>query len=471
MGRAGRVAGASLLVVLLGAGGYAAADAYDVVPGVVTLAPVPDPPAPFPTAPGAVPAPDLAAVLPALPGDAPVPAPDQVAALLAGLVADERLGPSVGAIVADQLTGTVLAQYEPATPRVPASTAKLATAVAALSTIGPERTLKTRVVRDGEDGVVLVGGGDMMLAAGDGDPGLVNGHAGLADLAQRTAHELTLAGTTTVSVRVDDTLFTGPALSPGWEPGHLANGFTAPITAIAVDIAALRTDVPYPPRQTDPALSAAREFAARLIAAGITVTGTPARGAAPSGGLELASVDSAPMGEIVEYFLDTSDNVIAEVVARLVAIEAGLPASFDGAAQAVLTQVGRLDVDTTGARLVDGSGLAAGSGLSAQTLLGLLELITDPTRPELRQVAVGMPIAGLTGTLDDRFTASSARGLVRAKTGSLPNVTSLAGTVVDANGRQLLFVVIADQTPPGGQWAPREAIDGFVAELAGCGCS
>ena len=81
-----------------------------------------------------------------------------------------------------------------------------------------------------------------------------------------------------------------------------------------------------------------------------------------------------------------------------------------------------------------------------------------------------MPVAGLTGTLAERYTTTSARGLVRAKTGSLPGVTSLAGTVVDADGRQLLFAVLADQTPAGGQPAPRAAIDGFVARLAGCGC-
>jgi len=182
-------------------------------------------------------------------------------------------------------------------------------------------------------------------------------------------------------------------------------------------------------------------------------------------------VRSAPMGELVDYFLDTSDNVITEVVGRLVAIDAGLPGSFDGATQAILARAQRLGVDTTGARLVDASGLGDGSALPARTLLGLLRLITDPRHPELRPIAVGLPIAGLRGTLSDRFVASPARGLVRAKTGSLVGVTSLAGTVVDADGRQLLFVLVADRTPGGGQGAPRVAIDRFVEKLVGCGCS
>lgn len=471
MGRVARVMGAGAVVLLLGAGGYVTADAYDVVPGLLTLAPLPAPPAPFPTAPGAVPAPALAPVLPALAADAPVPAADQVAALLGGLVADARLGPSVGAVVVDQLTGDVLAQHDPETPHTPASTAKLATAVAALSAIGTEQTLATRVVR-GQDGqIVLVGGGDMMLAPGAGDPTRVNGRAGLADLAHQTARELALAGTTTVTLGVDDTLFTGPALSPAWDPSHLANGFTAPVTALAVHIAVLRADVEYSPRQSDPAMAAAGTFVTALAAEGVTVTGPPTRAIARTDALQLGSVESAPMGELVRYFLDTSDNVITEVVGRLVALDAGLPGTFDGATQAVLAQDKRLGVDTSGARLVDASGLGDGSVLPVRTLVGLLRVCTDPTHPELRTVATGLPIAGLRGTLSDRLLAPPARGLVRAKTGSLSGVTALAGTVVDADGRLLLFVVLADHAPGGGQSAPRAAIDAFVERLAGCGCS
>ena len=182
-------------------------------------------------------------------------------------------------------------------------------------------------------------------------------------------------------------------------------------------------------------------------------------------------MESAPLVDVVHYFLETSDNTITEVVSRLVALEAGLPPSFDGGTQAVLLQVGRLGVDVSGARLADASGLGAGSSLSPRLLADVVRLTTDPAHPLLRDVAVGMPVAGLSGTLADRYTRSDARGLVRAKTGSLPRVTSLAGTVLDTQRRQLVFVVMADQTPEGGQWAPRQAIDGFVAALAACGCA
>jgi D-alanyl-D-alanine carboxypeptidase/D-alanyl-D-alanine-endopeptidase (penicillin-binding protein 4) len=469
MATAARVAGVGTVVVVLAAGAYATADAYDVVPGVVTLAPPVADPSPFPTAPGAIAPTAVPRVLGDLDPQAPLPAAPQVQALVDALVVDARLGPSVGVSVVDQLTGEVLASHQPDAGRVPASTAKVLTGVAALTALDPATTLPTRVVRVDAGTVALVGGGDMMLAPGAGDPAATVGHAGLGDLATSTAAALAQQGVTSVRLVVDDSLFTGPTQSPGWDPSYVRDGFAAPVTALAVDIAKLR-EGEYVPRSPDPSLAAGTVFAQRLAEAGVAVEGTPRRGTAPSDGSELARVESAPLVDVVHYFLETSDNTITEVVSRLVALDAGLPASFDGGTQAVLHQVSTLGVDTAGARLVDASGLAAGSSLSPALLADVVRLTTDPQHAALRDVAVGMPVAGLSGTLSGRYTKSDARGLVRAKTGSLPNVTSLAGTALDAQRRQLVFVVMADQTPDGGQWAPRQAVDAFASALAACGC-
>ena len=200
------------------------------------------------------------------------------------------------------------------------------------------------------------------------------------------------------------------------------------------------------------------------------MTGTPSLVTAPAGATELGVVRSAPIADVVQYFLHTSDNTITEVVARVVAVHMGLPGSFEAASKAVLRAAAALGLATSAATLVDASGLGAGSALPPQLLVDLVRLAIDPTHPELREVATGLPIAGLSGTLADRFTTTAARGLVRAKTGSLPHVTSLAGTVVDADGRLLAFAVLADQTPDGGQLAPRATIDAFVTTLQACGC-
>jgi D-alanyl-D-alanine carboxypeptidase/D-alanyl-D-alanine-endopeptidase (penicillin-binding protein 4) len=243
----------------------------------------------------------------------------------------------------------------------------------------------------------------------------------------------------------------------------------APVASLEVNIGKLR-DEEYPPRQTDPALSAARVFADALAAQGIAIDGTVARAAAAQGAATIASVDSATVHEVVTYALQTSDNTVTEALGRMVAVKSGFAASFDGATKAVLAHLTAVGLDTSSAQLADCSGLGDGSHLSARLLADILLLATNPAHPEYLPVALDLPVAGMSGTLVDRFTTSGARGVVRAKTGSLPNVTSLAGTILDADGRLLVFAMIADQTPPGGQTEPRVVIDGLVDGLAGCGC-
>ncbi|MCB7136861.1 D-alanyl-D-alanine carboxypeptidase/D-alanyl-D-alanine-endopeptidase [Cellulosimicrobium marinum] len=465
----GTRAGVAVGVVVALTGGYLVADAVDVVPGMLTTAPPPPEPAPFPDAPGAVPAPALAAGLPALDPAAPVPAVATVQDLTDDLVADQRLGPRVGALVVDAATGDVLGTAGETTGHVPASTLKVLTAAAALTSPGPHATLPTRAVLDGQDTVVLVGGGDMMLAAGAGDPTAVNGRAGLADLAAQVSAELRLTGATTVALRLDDTLFTGPAVSPAVFAGNVTAGYVAPVAALAVDIARLE-DEEYAPRAADPALAAAEAFVAALDAEGITVSGDVARAPAPDDARVLGEVESAPLGEVVDYLLQHSDNTITEVVGRVVALDAGLPGSGEGATRAVRAAVEGLGVDLTGATLADLSGLGDGSVLTPRQLADVVLLLADPGHPQLRTGAVGLPVAGLSGTLDDRFLDNAGRGVVRAKTGSLPDVTSLAGTVVTADDRQLVFALMTDAVPDGGTYGARIILDDFVGSLAECGC-
>lgn len=454
--------GTTAVLLVLGAGGYAAADAYDVVPGRLTLEPPPPTPAPFPTA-DVDPAPEVTAVLGGLDPQAPLPSAEAVAALAASAVADPRLGSSTTVVVSDVLTGQVLVDVGGGQPQEPASTTKLLTAAAAVTVLGTEATLTTSVVQGPAGTVVLVGGGDMMLGAGAGDPAAVNGRAGLADLATEAAQALTAAGVTQVTLGLDDTLFTGPSWNAGWQPGY--NRYVAPISALAVDVGQT-SDAPYSVRHADPALEAARSFADLLTERGVTVTGDPVRMTAPEGAAVVADVQSATMREIIGFTVQHSDNTIAEVLGRLVAIAGGEAASFEGATRAVVAAVGRLGLDTTGTTIADCSGLAAGSRIPADVLVGLLTLAAAPGHPALLPVAVDLAVGGWTGTLNDRFVTGPARGLIRAKTGSLPGVTSLAGTLLTQSGRLLAFAVMADATGASGQDRPRAAIDELVTRLA-----
>ena len=181
---------------------------------------------------------------------------------------------------------------------------------------------------------------------------------------------------------------------------------------------------------------AAASFAALLAADGIRVTGAPAAQAAPAHAAALASVSSPPLSAIVQQMLTESNNVIAENLARQVALATGEPASFSGAAAAVITELRRLGV-STGLQLVDGSGLSPQDAIAPATLVKVLELAT--ARPRLRALLAGLPVAGFSGTLSAGQSVFSgiggaALGSVRAKTGNLGTVTALAGLVSDKNG-------------------------------------
>ena len=137
------------------------------------------------------------------------------------------LGPSAGAAVVDVATGDLLLDQDAGTARVPASVAKLATSAAVLHLAGPQHRLATTVVSGTAPGqVVLVGGGDATLTTRRPKPADVPQRASLAALADATV--TALAGSAgPVSVAVDDSMFSGPAVSPAWRSSYVPGGIVA----------------------------------------------------------------------------------------------------------------------------------------------------------------------------------------------------------------------------------------------------
>lgn len=433
------------------------------------------------------------AVLPASAGASALPTTHGLAAALAPLIAQPTLGSHVGVVVTDLATGSVLFAHGSTVPATPASSAKLATAVAALSVLGPSARFTTRVVAGPALGsIVLVGGGDPTLAAGPYPAGEYPRPATLAALAAQAAHWLLARGEHTVRLRYDDSLFTGPVTGPGWTPSYISTGNVTPITALSVDQGRLtksgqpedRDDpVNYRHRSFTPDADAAAAFARFLRGQGIRVlSGTgavPARaregraGAVPAGGVTIASVRSPAVPSIVGWMLRESNNVIAEYLARQVALHSGRPASFAGAAAAVMAVDARLGI--RGIHLVDGSGLSPRDLVTPLALARLVGLAGNGHQAALRAAVTGMPVAGFSGTLAPGQSVfggfgPAALGRVQAKTGNLNTVLSLAGIVSDASGRPLAFAVMADQVPRGELTVAAGVIDRMATALAGCGC-
>lgn len=405
------------------------------------------------------PAPSVATVVPGTPVD-----PAAVRRTLARYAGDSRFGKHVAFRVADLATGAV-AFDRGADVVVPASTTKLLTAAAALESLGPQARFATRVLASAT-GVVLVGGGDPFLAstAARGRD-LYPARADLTTLARRTAVALKARGLRSVTVSYDDGLFTGPAVNPRWPANYLPDDVVPPITALWAD-QGNGPDGRYVPA---PSSTAAKTFVVALRKFGIAVTGLRP-GAAPLGADEIAAVTSAPVAEVVQQMLAVSDNNAAEVLTRHVALATGRPASFSGGSAGVLQVLRGLGIDVAGSVLYDGSGLSRENRLTVGLLLDVLTVSAE--NPRLREVITGLPVAGFTGSLQDRFDTGDAdgRGRVRAKTGTLTGVHGLAGVAAGPDGSLMAFVLVADRVVGPNTLPVRRLLDQMAAALGACRC-
>jgi D-alanyl-D-alanine carboxypeptidase/D-alanyl-D-alanine-endopeptidase (penicillin-binding protein 4) len=385
--------------------------------------------------------------------------------------------------VTDLASGSVLFARAAGAPATPASSAKLATAVAALSVLGPAARFTTHVAHGPAAGsIVLVGGGDPTLAGGRVPASDYPQPATLASLARQTARWLRAHGQRSVRLSYDVSLFTGPPMAPGWTTSYVTTGNVTPITALEVDQGRLtRSGKPedadnpgnFRPRSFTPAADAAASFASFLRARGIRVHGRVTTATVPAGAATIARVRSPALSAVVGWMLRESNNVIAEDLARQVALRTGRPASFAGAAAAVTAAAARLGI-RRGIHLVDGSGLSPRDRITPLALAGLVQL-AGGRQAALRAAITGMPVAGFSGTLAPGQSVfghfgPAALGTVRAKTGNLTRVVSLTGIVSDTDGRLLAFAFMADRLPRGQLVHAAAVIDAMATALAGCGC-
>lgn len=413
-------------------------------------------------------------------------------------------GANVSAIVMDASSHQIIYDRQANVPAVPASTTKVLTSVAVLSELGPGARLTTKVVQGGdaagpaagdtggtagpgdpaasgsaqpqdpagsaggEQSIVLVGGGDPTLSALPSSA--MTGYprpASLADLAKRTAAVLKAEGTTRVRVDYDVSAYQGARTAASWKPNYVSDGEVAPVTALMVN--AGRVALGAKARVVDPAGFALRSFLGVLRANGIDAEEGD-RTTAGVGARELAAVQSPTIATLVEETLTSSDNDLAEALARQVAIKRGNTPDFAGSAAAVTETLTGLGVHD-GVQINDGSGLSPRNQVTPQALARTLTLAVSTGQPELRAAATGLPVAGFSGTLAQRYILPSSlpgAGIVRAKTGTLAGVSTLAGLAYDADGRLLVFALMANEVKS--DFDAPALLDSLAAAIAGCGC-
>jgi D-alanyl-D-alanine carboxypeptidase/D-alanyl-D-alanine-endopeptidase (penicillin-binding protein 4) len=335
-----------------------------------------------------------------------------------------------GAIVFDLQAGTTLFAHNPRLPLRPASNQKLATTYAALAALGPSFRIETDVLGDGEQSGSTWQG--TLVLKGYGDPAL--SFAQLNSLARQVAGD----GIRQVSGRIlgDESWFDTRRTGVGWKAQFYLHESPA--------LSALIVNRGWTGRYetTRPALMAAQVFRRDLRHAGVTVQGGAAIGVASSQAAPLAEVQSARLAALVRHMDVYSDNFYAEMLLK----EVGAVQGSHGSAPAGLAvERGLLraaGVPLGGVRMVDGSGLSL---LDRWTPLGLATLLQTMWQDtDLRPYLVAaLPIAGETGTLEHRMRKAPAHGLVRAKTGTTDNASSLSGFV----GDRFAFSILENGSP------------------------
>ena len=355
---------------------------------------------------------------------------------------------SSAAVAMDLATGSVLFTQNQALPLAPASNEKLPLTYAALSNLGASFRIETDVLGEGSqtgttfDGsIVLKGGGDPTLST-----------AGLRLLAA----QVRAAGIRHVTGGIvgDESYFDGRRTVAGWKRSFYIQE-SAPLSALVVDRARVGGYV-----TRTPALAAATAFRTALRGAGIVVDGRALVGRADDFSIPLAQIDSPTLASIVRYMDKESDNFTAELLLKqlgAVVLDRGTSAA---GASVVMQTLAEGNVPTTGVRVVDGSGLSQLDRLTANAVAAILRAAwNDPAvRPAL---VAALPVAGVSGTLEDRLRTPATRGRVLAKTGTTSDASALSGYV----STRFVFTVLQNGHPLQYWWA-RRAQDRFVQVLA-----
>lgn len=365
---------------------------------------------------------------------------------------DPRLGTTLSGVVIDAKSDKVVWGHDADTALMPASNTKLATATGALSVLGPNHRLTTKVVY-GDGTLTLVGGGDRTLTTDDLDA-----------LAKTAVAGLKHAGLTSVKVRIDDSLFPEPTLANGWNTGYYPDSI-APVRALVVDSHNVE----------DTSLDAGGVFAKLLTERGVTVDGEVTRGVVGQRDVPVATHTSDKMSTIVKQMLKVSDNDIAESLLRLTALGAGRSATFEDGSAVVRDVLTRYGISLDNFEMYDGSGLSRATRIPARTIADIIDLAADPRHAQtLKYIIDGLPVSGETGaTLGsewgrfDTADSSCAVGKVKAKTGTLTGAIALSGLTKAEDGRWKVFSFIENDSTANPNDI-KDALDGLAATVNGC---
>jgi len=383
---------------------------------------------------------------------------------------DQYLNKVVGSTCAlVKQDGRVIYSRTPSDALTPASTLKLATALAALDILGRDSTFTTRFLaaKPLKNGVV---DGDLYVVGG-GDPLFVTpGYKTVFDDPDQFYEDFSTLANTLADAGVkeirggiigDDSRYDATRWVSSWPAKYQIGGTVGPLSALMVNDGSTGYSE-TPNEQTtnrkagDPPALFAATLRTVLVARGIKVGGGASTGRAPSDNSEIATFDSVPLTKVVSEMLTDSDNTTAELITKEIGLAAKGQGWTSAGVEAVKDSLVRQGFDITGFTMLDGSGLDTGNRMTCNLALALITRIADD--PEF---ADALPVGGKTGTLRKRMQATSSTGRVRAKTGTLNSVNALVGFADTPQGSELTFALIHN----GNDTRTTGVADGFTDRL------
>jgi serine-type D-Ala-D-Ala carboxypeptidase/endopeptidase (penicillin-binding protein 4) len=340
-------------------------------------------------------------------------------------------GAGSGALAIDLDSGKPIYALRAATPRMPASVEKLYTSATALRRLGANGRLTTTVLAEtaaDPDGVV---DGDLYLRGG-GDPTF-----DVLD-ANRLAQQVADAGIVEVTGRVigDESVFDTLRGVPS--SAFRLTSEVGPLSALTFNRG--RTGLRAPYWQNRPANFAAAAFTRQLRALGVDVVRGARPGTTAAGAVPVAAWRSEPVTELLREMNQPSDNFMAEMLVK------ALGALFGGAGStAAGTSVIRGELAGLGIApaVVDGSGLSRSDRTSPRDVVTLLAALDGEAA-----FTGSLAVAGRNGTLETRMRGSAAQDRCRAKTGTLRDVSALAGYCTTTSGGVVAFAFLMNYVSP-----------------------
>ena len=348
-------------------------------------------------------------------------------------------GTHSAAIVYDLTNQTQLYSLRDGMPLPPASVEKLYTTVALLKKLGADARLHTSVYGAGHLGAGGVWHGDLFLR-GDGDPTLGDGTfirvwdlgsgTNLADLAAavRGAGIRSVTG----SLIADASVFDGSPGGPATNYGPDIPDFGGQLSGLTFDHGAAGAGL-------GPAAFAARQLATMLRAAHVQVNASPATGKTPHDAHKLATVASPRLATLLRLMDVPSDDLFAELLTKQLGARYEHRGTIGAGAKVISDVIGGYGLHPT---ILDGSGLDRDDRSSAHEVESLLRLVWNTD--EGRVLAASLPRIGMQGTVRRIGTGTPAQGRCVGKTGTLNNVTNLAGYCHSAGHRMLAYALFID---------------------------